>query len=261
MRRWREYWRHLGVKRAIRAFIGVSILSALLLPVWYVATDRPTSLPPAPHNPNLADLASEVSGPPSKALIQKLILELDDPRSLTPVADMLVAIGPAAVEPVYQTLQTVTNVNIEVQLIRILGGLGTNAASSAPEILARVADSNTDIRLAVAIALGKIRTQPNESIPNLQKLLLDEAVPVRVQAAIALGEFGPAAAETTLQLLEATGDPDPGVRLAVFNTLLRFNDPRAAEIAVRQLVDDPDPTNRAAAEAAALNHATHPRKD
>lgn len=203
--------------------------------------------------------ALEILGAQAESAIPEMIARLDGRRYPQRAANVLVAIGPAAVAPVCRTLQTSTAVNKQIQLIRILGDLGTNAASVVPEILARVAAPQADVRAAAAMSLGKIRAQPAEAIPNLQKLLHDEAALVRAQAAIALGEFGPTATGATLELLEATTDPDALVRLSAMNALLRFNDPRAAEIALRQLAEDPDPENRAAARAATLNRSAHPQ--
>ena len=152
------------------------------------------------------------------------------------------------------------------QARRALDLLGHHAAVASPveiiqpaiapetnvlELLSSIADPDKSVRAAAANALGKFKDHADTVVPDLQKLLLDESAEVRIAAARALGEFGPAARAAPHDLLNTTADPDSGVRLAAAKAVLRFNDPRAAGIALEQLADDADPTNRAAAKAAA----------
>ena len=125
------------------------------------------------------------------------------------------------------------------------------------EILSSIASADKSVRAAAANALGKFKDQAETVVPDLQKLLLDESAEVRIAAAWALGEFGPAARFATLDLLHTTVDPDARVRLAAVKAVLRFDDPRAAGIALEQLADDADPTNRAVAAALTAAKASH----
>jgi len=205
----------------------------------------PAELIPAPSCTRAQALhALEVLGPQAERAIPEMLALLDGRSSPQRAANILIAIGAPAVAPVARALAANTNAYIQVQLLRILGEMHTNATPVVSDILLYTTSAESELRSAAAVALGQIHAEPDESIAALQKLLRDEHPDVRAAAAAALGRFGHAAAPVKLELLEATGDVSAPVRLAAARAVLELGDARASEIALRQLAEDADPQNR-----------------
>lgn len=97
-------------------------------------------------------------------------------------------------------------------------------------------------------ALAMVRTHGPDAVLEVATLLADAERPTRLAAAEALGDSGDKAAEAVLRLKAVTGDEEPEVVGACFQSLLRLNPERSLDF-VGQFLGHNEP---AVAEAAAL---------
>lgn len=97
-------------------------------------------------------------------------------------------------------------------------------------------------------ALGLVRMRHGEAMLRVAPLLADPEHPTRKAAAEALGDSGQMAAEAVLRLKVASGDEEPEVLGACFESLLRLDGPRSCPFVLAYL-NDAEP---AVVEAAAL---------
>jgi HEAT repeat protein len=166
-----------------------------------------------------------------------------------------------------------------VAILRDMGGPGIKAA--VPDLVARLADSDSHVRLHSAITLGNIGPEAMSARPALEPFLKDKSHTVRVYTAIAawkitgnaepsltilenglqdrkapfcwaaavfLGEMGPAARRAIPLLADATKDAHKGVASLALQSLAQIG-PETLPILTNALAD-PDAAIRISAATA-----------
>lgn len=119
------------------------------------------------------------------------------------LAELLVAFGERALDPLLAALDDEEHVNARVWSAQILGRMAERKALAA--LLPRLKDRSERVRLSVTEALGRIADR--SAVAPLTRLALRDPVPtVRAEAARALGSIGDDSVLGELQLLLAADD-------------------------------------------------------
>lgn len=137
------------------------------------------------------------------SVAEALVQALQDPYKWLParIAEVLVALGPAAVPALHRALAEKDSA-IRGYIIEILGEIGDH--TSALPLNQALQDKNANIRLQAARALGRIGQSC--SVQPLIGLLEDPEVKVKVQAIRSLGEIGDPEAVQYLTPYRAVND-------------------------------------------------------
>ena len=145
------------------------------------------------------------------------------------LAQILVAFGGAAVEPLLAALDSPDNVNASVWAGQILGKIGDRRAV-AP-LIDRLHDRSERVRMSAASALGDIRDSRAVK-PLINLILRDPVAPVRAQSAAALGRIGDS--EALPLLVQSLGDPEYWMRFRALEAIeaLEVHDPSPIEAAL-----------------------------
>lgn len=161
---------------------------------------------------------------------QVLATNLNSSSELTGLrmAENLERIGPLAVEPLVELLDTEKR-RAQVLAARVLGNLRVYEARPAL-CRAVLRHWNTDLRAQATLALGKIGNP--EDLPTILEAAEDERWPVRVQAANAMGMIGETSAIPTLEKLAVDGEW--WVRLNASKSLVNMG-PKGEEALLRIL--------------------------
>jgi HEAT repeat protein len=104
-----------------------------------------------------------------------------------------------------------------------LGGMGPNAESAVPVLVAILDDENTsvEVRISACSALGGIGLSEKSVVPLLIKALSDHNDKLRYSAANALGRFGPRAKEALPALIKtAHFDVDASPRRVAISAIV-----------------------------------------
>ncbi len=131
-----------------------------------------------------------------------------------------------------------------------LGRLDVLEPMLVPALLEALADRDGDRRWAAAeLMVGCGTRHPDAVLPALRAALHAPAPELRKMALYVLRDLGLGLAELTDELLTATLDADPAVRLAALAVLTRLDPPPAAacDAAIRLAHGDPTPGVRRAA--------------
>jgi HEAT repeat protein len=179
---------------------------------------------------------------------KRLITQLADVTRRDRAAQDLIRLGPDAVSPMIEALQT-KDANVLTLYQQILACI----PSAAPALIKTLKTAHPMIRGRVAeiFAINKDRN----AVPVLQEALQGEYFTVRSRAALALGKIGdPKAIQP---LLNALKDEEDEVRIAACLALGSFKDPSTFDDITNVLLDDPKIEVRQAA-ARALGDTGHP---
>src|SRR5438445_1399225 len=154
---------------------------------------------------------------------------------------LLARLGPIAVPPLCQTLESSRTATERSGAADALGRIGDSRAVS--RLIRALADPAMTVRRAAMIAL--LRLEAMDAVPKIARLLEDESGGVRLTAAGVLGNFEDPRAVPAL--VRALDDPQWYVRQASATALGAIGDRRAAR-ALEKATPDP---RKAVARAAA----------
>ena len=140
--------------------------------------------------------------------------------------------SPKAVKPLVESL-TDEDRYMREAVAEALGHLGKIAL---PELIRRLSDSDWRVRVGVLVAL---RVSPDTSeTDQVLPILHDESVYVRREGVKTLGRIGDH--RILPYLIEATRDPDTGVRLRAVRAVSRVGTGEEREKVLKRCMQDPD---------------------
>ena len=96
-----------------------------------------------------------------------------EPTVVELAATSLARIGPAAVDPLIETMSD-TDPRIRVQAIQALGRMGPPAAPAVPHLIAALNDPDVYVRRNAAHTLGEIGPEAAEAVPALIEAMRDD---------------------------------------------------------------------------------------
>jgi hypothetical protein len=144
--------------------------------------------------------------------------------------------GPAVYRgrPLRFYMQQLRNPGQKAETLRAIGNFGTQAASSLPELVEGLRDTDVEVRIAAAWALGQMgKSIHAPAAQALAQALSDPEPKVRSEAAVALRNAGEAARSAVPALMSALNDPMDYVRAPAADALGRVGP--AGRIAVGAL--------------------------
>ncbi len=199
-----------------------------------------------------ADLLGRL-GPDARqapAALSSLSSALKDanPQVRAVAATALASVGPAGTEAI-PALQELLATPDCLPALRALALYGPDAAGAIGKIVPLLRhESDSEIRWNAARTLGKIGPAAKETTPNLVAALKDSEPLVREHAAEALGEIGPDAKEAIPELIQALKDPDARVRRDAVRSLGQMGPTAKSAIEpIRPLLQDKEERVRKAA--------------
>ncbi len=213
-----------------------------------------------------AAISAEYMGPAAKAAVPALVdlLAGTDASTRRAAAVALATIGPtdnATVGPALAAATANGGPHTRWAAVWAIGELGLNEPATLDAIISALDDKDDDIRAAAANARTKIRLTDRfgaemkaaaaaQVLQKLTQLLRDREEHVRWAAIWALGEAGPAAVNTTPELMAIYRDPQAPskLRTAAVNALGKIGLAHPAiDDTLQQARDDQDPNVRAIA--------------
>jgi HEAT repeat protein len=150
-----------------------------------------------------------ILGPVAAPAIAEVAAVLDEPGLTAEAAIALSYMGPDALEPLIEGLDSDDPV-VRREALRSIGKLKEraplDAAAVLPVLVARMKDPDPGVRAVAATYLGIIHEGAGEAIPALIVGLRDPDPEVRRASAAAIGSFGEAAAPALPALKRAASD-------------------------------------------------------
>jgi HEAT repeat protein len=144
--------------------------------------------------------------------------------------------SPKTVKPLIETL-TDNDRYVRESAAEVLGHLGT---ISMPYMIKRISDPDWRVRMGIAIAFRVSTDSPDTDL--LIRMLFDESMYVRREVVKTLGRIG----DTRIMpyLIQATNDPDSGVRIRAIRAVKKLGTPEEIEKVLKYCMHDPDGTVR-----------------
>jgi len=169
----------------------------------------------------------------------------------------LVEIGPAVIPAVAATLSG-NDSRVQLKACEILGQLGSDAASTVPDLLKHLKDDDELVVRAATTALGKIHAEPTTVLPALNALLQRKSAAIRIIAVRAIADYGAEAGDSAPLMLKLLSDESIMLRASATDALGRTGDTRVEviEALVKALSDGNASVTLSAANA--LSHIGTP---
>jgi len=184
--------------------------------------------------------------------IPRLVKALGDSRAdvRNEASVTLVEIGPAVI-PALAAALSGNDFRLQLKACETLGQLGTDAASTVPELLKHLKDDNELVVRAATTALGEIHAEPTTVLPALNALLQRKSDAVRIVAVRAIAEYGPEAGNSVSLMLNLLSDENMMLRASAADALGRTGDSRGEviEALIKALSDEKAPVTLRAANA------------
>jgi len=157
--------------------------------------------------------------------IPRLVAALDDSRAdvRNEASVTLVEIGPTVVPAVAAAL-SIKDPHVQLKACEILGQLGSDAASTVPDLLTHLKDDDELVVRAATTALGKIHVDPKTVLPVLNALLQRKSAAVRIIAVRAIADYGPEAEDSASLMLNLLSDDSIMLRASAADALGRTGD-------------------------------------
>jgi HEAT repeat protein len=155
---------------------------------------------------------------------------------------LLTRIGRAAVPALVRALADEEKDIRQVEIARVLGRLGADAAEAGPALADRLASEHAHVRQAAAEALGQLGGPADGAVGGLIRVLADWHPGVREAAARSLGQFGPSAGAAAAGLVRALSDTVAEVSKAAMKALAQVG--AAAVPPLRQALTHPNVEQR-----------------
>ena len=151
-------------------------------------------------------------------------LKEDDPSLRWQAAEALGQMGrsdPRRVVPALRRAVRDNDLDVRLQAVASLTGLGPRAEGAVPELQGVLRDRDSDLRRQAATALAAVGPLAEEASATLGQVLKDPNANVRLAAVNALQVIGPEAHLATAALAMAIKDKVPSVRRAAATALSR----------------------------------------
>ncbi len=193
-------------------------LSAVVLAPPLAADETPRLVPFLDDSSEIANLAAIALGRAGAAAVPAIpeLLSRLTPQNEAAVINTISRIGPAAIEPVLQSVAR--NGMRPEQAAALLSGLGVRAVPQLENML----QSQEELQRAIAcLSLGSL----NRDASLLAACLRDDSELVRASAAEGLGRIGPSAKSAAESLNSLMQDADANVRRAALAALLAIGVP------------------------------------
>lgn len=141
-----------------------------------------------------------------------------------------------AVKPLIETLAD-SDRYVRESAAEVLGHLGT---LSMPDLIKRISDPDWRVRMGIVIAFRLSTDSPNPDL--VIRMLSDESNYVRREVVKTLGRIGDR--RILPYLIQATNDPDSGVRIRAIRAVKKVGTPEEVEHVLKRCMYDPDGTVR-----------------
>lgn len=189
----------------------------------------------SPDDGSREEAVAALSGIGDEKVIFPLITALRDESSYVrrSAAEALGKSGsPKVVKPLVDLL-TDDDRYVRETASEALGHLGKVAM---PEMIHRLTDPDWRVRMGVVVALRVSHDSPDTD--QVIRMLHDDSVYVRRESVKTLGRIGDK--RILPYIIEATNDPDPGVRLRAVRAVARVGSGEERERVLRRCMQDPD---------------------